>query len=78
MWQLVFASRHHLIPQQQEEEQQDAKRVSDGYGRSFGSGPWQKKKNQLSEDLLRTFPGFSQEFLRTLSELSQDFLRNFA
>ena len=40
MWQLVFASRHCLIPQEEEEE--DAKRVPDGHGRSFGSGPWQK------------------------------------
>jgi hypothetical protein len=46
MWQLVFASRHRLIPQQEEEqqeEQEDAKRVADGHGRSFGSGPWQKQ-----------------------------------
>ena len=45
MWQLVFASRHRLIPQQEEEQEQeeDAKRVSDGPGRSFRSGPWQKK-----------------------------------
>ena len=45
MWQLVFASRHRLIPQQEEqqEEQEDAKRVPDGHGRSFGSGPWQKQ-----------------------------------
>ena len=44
MWQLVFASRHRLIPQEQEQEQQqeDAKRVPDGHGRSFGSWPWQK------------------------------------
>ena len=44
MWQLVFASRHHLLPQQQQEqqEQEDAKRVPDGHGRSFESGPWQK------------------------------------
>jgi hypothetical protein len=44
MWQLVFASRHRLIPQQEQQEQQeqDAKRVPDGHGRSFGSGPWQK------------------------------------
>ena len=39
MWQLVFASRHRLIPQQ---EEQHAKRVSDGHGRSFGSWPGQK------------------------------------
>ena len=47
MWQLVFASRHRLIPQQQQEEQQqeDAKRLPDGHGRSFGSGPWQKHLN---------------------------------
>ena len=42
MWQLVFASRHRLIPQQ-EEQQQHAKRVPDGHCRSFGSWPWQKK-----------------------------------
>ena len=41
MWQLVFALRHRLIPHQQEQEE-DAKRVSDGHGRSFGYGPWQK------------------------------------
>ena len=46
MWQLVFASRHRLIPQQEEEEEQeDAKRVSDGHGRSFRSGPWQKDQS---------------------------------
>ena len=39
MWQLVFTSRHCLIPQQ---EEQDAKRVPDGHGQSFGSWPWQK------------------------------------
>ena len=43
MWQLVFTSRHRLIPQQEEEQQEDAKRVPDGHGRSFGSGPWQKQ-----------------------------------
>jgi hypothetical protein len=42
MWQLVFASRHRLIHQQQEEQEEDAKRVPDGHGRSFGSWPWQK------------------------------------
>ena len=44
MWQLVFALRHRLIPQQQveQQEEQNAKRVPDGHGRSFGSGPWQK------------------------------------
>ena len=43
-WQLVFALRHRLIPQRQEEqEEEDAKRVSDGHRRSFGSGPWQKQ-----------------------------------
>ena len=41
MWQLVFASRQRLIPQE-EQEQEDAKRVPDGPGRSFGSGPWHK------------------------------------
>ena len=42
MWQLVFASRHRLIPQQEEEHH--AKRVPDGHGRSFGSWPWQKNQ----------------------------------
>ena len=42
MWQLVFASRHRLIPQQQQEEQEHDKRVPDGHGRSLGSWPWQK------------------------------------
>ena len=46
MWQLVFASRHRLIPQE-EEEQQDAKRVPDDLGRSFGSWPWQKQVYSL-------------------------------
>jgi hypothetical protein len=38
-----------LITQQQQEEQEeeDAKRVSDGLGRSFGSGPWQKMLQTL-------------------------------
>ena len=49
MWQLFFASRHRLIPQQQEEQQQDAKRVPDGHGRSFGCGPWQKGPVQLNK-----------------------------
>ena len=40
MWQLVLASRHRLI--HQEEQEEDAKRVPDGHGRSFGSWPWQK------------------------------------
>ena len=36
IWQLVSALRHRLIPQEEEEEEQDAKRVPDGHGRSFG------------------------------------------
>ena len=43
MWQLIFAFCHRLIHQEEEEQkEQHAKRVPDGYGRSFGSWPWQK------------------------------------
>ena len=49
MWQLVFASRHRLIPQQEEEqqeEQEDAKRVPDGHGhpKDLGHGKKQTLK----------------------------------
>ena len=43
MWQLVFASCHRLISQQDKtRQQQQAKRVPDGHGGSYGSWPWQK------------------------------------
>ena len=48
MWQLVFASHHRLIPQE-EEEQEDAKRVPDDHGRSFGFWPWQKLRKTESD-----------------------------
>ena len=57
MWQLVFASRHRLI------HQQDAKRVPDGHGRSFGSWPWQKPAEFQKEDIsLGTGNGGGQLF----------------
>ena len=54
MWQLVFASRHRLIPQEE-----DAKRVPDGHGRSFGSWPWQKRCSVVRS--LATGPSLSSQ-----------------
>ena len=40
-----------LLNFQEEEESEDAKRKPDGHGRSFGSGPWQKKNILDLDDL---------------------------
>ena len=41
----------------QQEQQQQAKRVPDGHGRSFGSWPWQKKFSQYYKINVDCFPG---------------------
>ena len=66
MWQLVFALRHRLIPQQQEEH---AKRVSDGHGLSFGSGPWQKEKKKKKKKEKIIYSTLCNVNLQVLEEL---------
>ena len=45
----LFSLSVTLDLQEEEQVEEDAKRVPDGHGRSFGSRPWQKSKypNQL-------------------------------
>ena len=41
------AACFRLVSGLKREQQQEKKRVTDGYGRSFGSWPWQKKNENV-------------------------------